>query len=149
MTKSKAINDPNPTDADYDAVVAELHTQEEGSPISNPAIDRRQAYRINRMRIIDISLDEGEKLHGLGCIRQGFSPLDFVFTGKNDAKTRHYIRVVFEEGQTENIWEAMVCTCPTDRHSGNPCWHKGAVRAFLADNQHIRYANQLLALPLI
>jgi len=149
MSKTKAIDNPNPTDADYDAVVAELHTGEHDPSISNPAIDRRQAYRINRMRIVGASLDEGEKLHALGCIRRGFAPAHFVFTAKNEAKTRHDLHVIEEGEEGGNIWDALVCSCPTGRHSGDPCWHKGAVRAFLADNQHIRYANKLLSLPLI
>src|SRR5690348_15008473 len=96
MSKAKAVDNPNPTDDDYDAVVAEIHAEENGPPISNPAIDRRQAYRINRMRIIDTSLDEGDKLNGLGCIKRGGSTTHFIFTGKNGEQTRHDLHVVSE-----------------------------------------------------
>ena len=157
VSLSKASNPPKeryidataPADDNLDAVLTELHAEQSAEAISNPVIDRRQAYRINRQRIIDASLDEGEKLHALGCIRRGVSTAHFVFTGKNDTKTRHDIHVVREDNLDFTIWDALQCSCPTGRHFGDPCWHKGAVRAFLADNQHIRYANKLLSLPLI
>jgi hypothetical protein len=121
---------------------------EQPSALASPVLDRRQAYLINRQRIIDTSLDEGEKLHREGCIRRGNSPSHFVFTGKNETKTRHDIHVAFEDQWEHNFWSALLCSCPTGRHAGDPCWHKGAVRAYLADNAHIRHANALLSLPL-
>lgn len=148
MTKTKAVDNPNPTDSDCDAVVAELHAEGDDLPISNPVIDRRQVYSINRMRIIDTSLDEGEKLHGQGCIKRGVSPEHFVFRAPNNVKTRHDLYIRLETHNPQTIWDALLCSCPTGRHAGDPCWHKGAVRAFLADNEHIRHANRLLALSL-
>lgn len=146
--KERYIDAPAPSDDNLDAALTELHAEEEGAPVSNPVLDRRQAYRVTRARIVDESLDEGEKLHALGCIRRGASPSHFVFTGKNDAKTRHDVHVTFADDWNSNFWYALLCSCPTGRHAGDPCWHKGAVRAFLADNQHIRHANALLSLPL-
>lgn len=148
---SKKIEQSEPTPTDVDPVV---NTTPEPAPINtqslpNPVLDRRQAYLVTRERIIDTSLDEGEKLHREGCIRRGNSPSHFVFTGKNETKTRHDVHVVFALGNASNFWEALLCSCPTGRHQGDPCWHKGAVRAFLADNEHIRYANFLLSLPLV
>lgn len=116
--------------------------------IPNPVLNRRQAYSINRVRIIDTSLDEGEKLHGQGCIKRGISPEHFVFRAPNGIKTRHDLYIRLETHNPQTIWDVLLCSCPTGRHAGDPCWHKGAVRAFLADNEHIRHANRLLALSL-
>jgi hypothetical protein len=148
---SKKIEQSELTPTDVDPVV---NTTPEPAPVNpetlpNPVLDRRQAYRVARERIIDTSLDEGEKLHREGCIRRGNSPSHFVFTGKNETKTRHDIHVAFEDQWEHNLWSALLCSCPTGRHAGDPCWHKGAVRAYLADNQHIRHANALLSLPLV
>src|SRR5678816_447750 len=89
MSKAKAVDNTNPTDSDYDAVVAERHVEETAEPISNPTIDRRQVYIINRRRIIDTALDEGERLNGLGCIRRGNTASHFIFTGKNAVSYTH------------------------------------------------------------
>lgn len=147
---TKKIDQLEHTSTDVDPMVS---TSPEQAPVNteslnNPVLNRRQAYRIARERIIDTSLDEGEKLHREGCIRRGASPSHFIFTGKNEAKTRHDVHVIFDEGDALNFWSALLCSCPTGRHAGDPCWHKGAVRAYLADNQHIRHANALLSLPL-
>jgi hypothetical protein len=147
---TKKIEHPEHTPVDVDPTVYTTPNTQSAdySPEHNPVIDRRQAYLIARRRIVDTSLDEGEKLHRLGCIRRGTSPAHFIFTGKNEARTRQDLHVVFNENETANYWEALLCSCPTGRHQGDPCWHKGAIRAFIADNNHIRYANKLLALPL-
>ena len=139
---------------DTDPLTVEARTDsgvriEEPSTLTSPVLDRRKAYLVTRERIIDNSLDEGEKLHQEGCIRRGTSPSHFVFTGKNEAKTRHDVHIDFGDWWKQNFWSALLCSCPTGRHAGDPCWHKGAVRAFLADNPHIRHANALLSLPLI
>jgi len=147
-TKERYIDNTSPTDDNIDAVITELHAEHPTETLTTPVLSRRQAYQITRRRVVDTSLDEGEKLHAMGCIRRGVSPSHFIFTGKNEAKTRHDIHVVFEEAAVPNFWDALLCSCPIGRHHGDPCWHKGAVRAFLADNQHIRHANKLLALPL-
>lgn len=141
MHNTEPLSTETPTDSDVQ--------KEESQTLAAPVLDRRQAYLITRRRIVDTSLDEGEKLHAMGCIRRGASPSHFIFTGKNEAKTRHDVHVVFDEENASGYWDALLCSCPTGRHQGDPCWHKGAVRAFLADNEHIRYANRLLALPLI
>lgn len=118
-------------------------------PLTKPVMDRRQAYQITRRGVVDTSLDEGEKLHKQGCVRRGLSPTHFIFTGTNGARTRHDVHIVAEESWISTFWDAVACSCPTGRHVGDPCWHKGAVRAFLADNQRIRHASKLLGLPLI
>lgn len=123
-------------------------TRKVDQPIPNPTVDLRTGYQLKRRAIIDTSLDEGEKLHGLGTIKRGQSPSHFVFRADVPPHRRHDLHVTFDEDYSANFWEAILCSCPTGRHRGDPCWHKGAVRAFLADNQHIRYANTLLALPL-
>lgn len=125
-----------------------LLTQTPNPDLTIPAMDLRSAYLSKRAIIIDKSLDEGEKLHGLHCIRRGQSPSHFVYTSPDGNKTRHDLHITFDERHAENYWDAILCSCPTGRHRGDPCWHKGAVRAFLADNQHIRHANALLSLPL-
>ena len=139
------MDTPSPVDDNLDAVLTELQAEHSNEALTSPVLDRRQAYLITRRRIVDTSLDEGEKLHRLGCIRRGFAPSHFIFTAKSGSKVRHDIHVAVEEGGASTIWDALLCSCPTGRHSGDPCWHKGAVRAFLADNQHIRHANKLLA----
>lgn len=126
----------------------DLLTRKDDQPISNPAVDLRTGYQLKRRAIIDTSLDEGEKLHALGTIKRGQSPTHFVFRASEPPHRRHDIHVDWDPDKAETIWDALLCSCPTGRHRGDPCWHKGAVRAFLADNQHIRYANTLLALPL-
>ena len=123
-------------------------TRKDDQPIPNPAVDLRVGYLIKRRAIIDTSLDEGEKLHGLGTVKRGQSPSHFVFRADTPPHKRHDIHVDWDPDKAETIWDALLCSCPTGRHRGDPCWHKGAVRAFLANNQHIRYANALLALPL-
>lgn len=125
-----------------------LLTQTPNPDLTAPAIDLRTGYRAKRAIIIDKSLDEGEKLHSLGTIKRGQSPSHFVFRAEVPPHRRHDLHITFDERHAENFWDAILCSCPTGRHRGDPCWHKGAVRAFLADNQHIRHANALLALPL-
>lgn len=149
MTKKSEQPEHTPTDVDPVVYATPETPPTSTESLPNPVLERRTAYLVNRRRIIDTSLDEGEKLHRERCIRRGVSPSHFIFTGTNAAKTRHDVHVVFEEQKASNYWEALLCSCPTGRHEGDPCWHKGAVRAFLADNQHIRHANTLLALPLI
>ena len=125
-----------------------LLTQSPDPALVNPAMDRRTGYLAKRALIVDKSLDEGEKLHNLGTIKRGKSPSHFVFRADVPPHRRHDLHVDWNPAQAETIWDALLCSCPTGRHRGDPCWHKGAVRAFLADNQHIRYANALLSLPL-
>lgn len=132
-----------------DDATADTRLRNQPDPIlTAPAMDLRTGYLAKRATIIDKSLDEGEKLHALHCIRRGQSPSHFVYTSPDGNKTRHDLHVTFDERHAENYWDAILCSCPTGRHRGDPCWHKGAVRAFLADNQHIRHANALLSLPL-
>lgn len=126
----------------------DLLTQTPNPDLTIPAMDLRTGYLAKRAIIIDKSLDEGEKLHSLGTIKRGQSPSHFVFRADVPPHRRHDLHVTFDEDRAANFWEAVLCSCPTGRHRGDPCWHKGAVRAFLADNQHIRHANALLSLPL-
>lgn len=148
MTKKSEPTEHITTDAGVEVFDPENLARAAVDQLPNPVLDRRQAYRVVRARVIDESLDEGEKLYKEGCIRRGSSPSHFVFTGKNGAKTRHDVHVAFEDEWEHNFWFALLCSCPTGRRAGDPCWHKGAVRAYLADNPHIRYANALLSLPL-
>lgn len=125
-----------------------LLTQTPNPDVTIPAVDLRTGYLAKRRAIANTSLDEGQKLYDLGCIRRGQSPTHFIFRAPNEAKTRHDLHVVFDDRHAESFWHAVVCSCPTGRQPGDPCWHKGAVRAFLANNEHIRHANILLGLPL-
>lgn len=145
--KKHPTGDTEPQGVDDHTADARLRNQPDPD-LTAPVMDLRTGYLAKRAIIIDNSLDEGEKLHSLGTIKRGQSPSHFVFRANVPPHRRHDLHVTFDERHAETFWDAILCSCPTGRHRGDPCWHKGAVRAFLADNQHIRHANALLALPL-